>query len=340
MQVSDELLERFFRKQCTPEEEQQVRLFLGERLDRLEKAPEPNWAAGEFDATLRAEVSEKMLAVIDAGIQPAGVRRIYLGWAAAAAVIVIGLGWWIRADKTHAVTTPSVAAHAATHAATHHYKERINRTGKTMLLTLPDSSRVELANNSSIKYDEAFPRAISLEGKALFAVVASVSRPFSVSAGGLTTTALGTVFSLSYKNGSSATEVSLISGKVVIRPDSALRSHGIKETFLSSGQQLSFEPAKLTLTVHSPKPALAAARPVPVPAAANLQFNNTLLKDIFHTLEKECRCQLHYSHADIDSIRFTGSFNGRKETLSDFLNTIAILNNLTFTERNGAYYLK
>jgi ferric-dicitrate binding protein FerR (iron transport regulator) len=225
-----------------------------------------------------------------------------------------------------------------------HWKEKTNRTGKMMILMLPDSSTVGLADKSSIRFEDSFTRndrAIYLKGKALFTVASDPARPFTVYAGRLATTALGTVFTVSWFGDSTvATEVGLLSGKVVIRPDSLLRSKGIKETYLHPGEQLSFDPLQLTVRVHpsGTKPSLVRSH-MP-PAEKIMRFNDAPLKDIFRTLEKEFHCRFNYRNTDIDDIRFTGNFNSGKETLSGFLNTIALLNNLTLTEKNNTFYLR
>jgi ferric-dicitrate binding protein FerR (iron transport regulator) len=342
MQMTEDLFERFFRKECTPEEEQQVREYFQQRLPGLEKdLTEEDWAAFHHKGILSSSVSDKMLSVIDEAILPPKTKRLYFRWVAAAALIPIGLAVW----KWTTYSGHSGASIAASQPAVlHHWKEKMNQTGKTILLSLPDSSSVELADKSSIRYEDAFTRsdrAIYLKGKALFTVASSPARPFTVYAGGLSTTALGTVFSVScIGDSTTGTEVSLLSGKVVVRPDSLLQSRGVKETFLQPGQQLKFDPSKLSVLVHSLKTEPSHIQSERPPAEKIMRFNNTPLRDIFQTLEKEYHCRFSYKRAEIDDIRFTGSFNSNKETLSDFLNTIALLNNLTLTEKNNTFYLK
>ena len=345
MQMTDDLLERFFRKECTPEEERMVREYLLEHWANAEKdLTEEDWAAFHHKETLPSPISDKMLSVIDGSIRPKKTRLIYFRWsAAAAAVILLSIAAWKwTTDPRHSDTRTPVADSRP--AAIHHWKEKTNRTGKTMILMLPDSSTVGLADKSSIRYEDSFTRtdrAIYLKGKALFTVASDPARPFTVYAGRLSTTALGTVFTVSWFGDSTVTtEVGLLSGKVVIRPDSLLRSKGIKETFLRPGEQLSFDPLKLTVLVHSVKTQPSLIQPKTTPAEKIMRFYDAPLKDIFSTLEREFHCKFDYRNTDVDDIRFTGNFNSGKEKLSDFLNTIALLNNLTLTEKNNTFYLR
>lgn len=342
MQMTEDLLERFFRKECTPEEEQRVREYLRQHWADMEKGlTEEDWAGFYHKETLSSSVSDKMLSVIDGSIRPKRTRQIYFRWSAAAALILLSIATWKWSSSIRHSGVPIADSRPAV---MHHWKERINRTGKTMVLMLPDSSTVGLADKSAIRYEDSFTRedrAIFLKGKALFTVASDPDRPFTVYAGGLSTTALGTVFSVScFEDSARATEVSLLSGRVVVRPDSMLRSKGVKETFLHPGQQLSFDPLKLTVLVHPLKTKSSLTQPPMPPAEKIMRFNNTPLRDIFKTLEKEYHCRFNYKDADITDIRFTGNFNSNKETLSDFLNTIALLNNLTLTEKNNTFYLK
>lgn len=316
--------------------------YFKQHLRKLENETEDDWETFKTEQTLPPSVSEKMLSFIETSIHPKKTKHIYYRWAAAAAIVLLSLAAWKW--TTYKGASPIAASQPQT---THHWKEKINRTGKTILLVLSDSSKVGLSDNSSIRYEDSFTRndrTIYLKGEAVFTVAPDQSRPFTVSAGGLSTTALGTVFKVSsFGDNIGSTEVSLLSGKVVVRPDSLLTSKGVKEMFLKPGQQLRFDPLKLTVMVHpmrTPTLKTTASKTTNPSTEKILRFNNTPLPDILRTLEKEYHCRFDYKRESIVAIRFTGSFNSTKETLSDFLNTIGLLNNLTLTEKNNTFYIK
>jgi hypothetical protein len=57
MQMTDDLLERFFRKECTPEEERKVREYLREHWADAEKdLTEEDWAAFHPKETLPSPI--------------------------------------------------------------------------------------------------------------------------------------------------------------------------------------------------------------------------------------------------------------------------------------------
>lgn len=97
-------------------------------------------------------------------------------------------------------------------------KEHITPPGVKSSLTLKDGSKVILNAGSSLKYHEDFgsdQRTFFLEGEAYFDVAKDPSRPFTVSTGQVTTTALGTSFNISaYEN--EDINVSLVTGKVSV----------------------------------------------------------------------------------------------------------------------------
>ena len=317
--------------------------YFKQHLRKLENETEDDWETFRTEQTLPPSVSEKMLSFIETSFHPKKTKHIYYRWAAAAAIVLLSLAAWKWATIRDRGTGDNFAASQPE--TTHHWKEKINKTGKTILLVLSDSSTVGLSNNSSIRYEDSFTRKdrnIYLKGEAVFSVAPDQTRPFTVSAGGLSTTALGTVFRVSYFGDNiGSTEVSLLSGKVVVRPDSLLTSKGVKEMFLKPGQQLRFDPLKLTVLVHPMRTLKTTASNVANPSTEKiLRFNNTPLPDILRTLEKEYHCHFDYKKESIVAIRFTGSFNSAKETLPGFLNTIGLLNNLTLTEKNNTYYIK
>ena len=74
----------------------------------------------------------------------------------------------------------------------------IETDGKAFLqVVLPDNSKVLLEENTSLRYKKSFvKREVELEGAARFSVVSDVNAPFSIRTDEVTTTVLGTQFSI------------------------------------------------------------------------------------------------------------------------------------------------
>ncbi len=65
-----------------------------------------------------------------------------------------------------------------------------------------------------------------------------------------------------------------------------------------------------------------------IPTTAIMQFNNIPLTTIFRQLEAREKIQALYDPALLKDRYFTGVYDSGKESLDDFLQTIAVLNNL------------
>src|SRR5205085_10866254 len=79
------------------------------------------------------------------------------------------------------------------------HKITSNDSKKIMKVILQDNSVISLSPGAVIRYDVPFQnnrRDISLTGEALFNVAKDKTKPFTVYAGSLTTTALGTQFKI------------------------------------------------------------------------------------------------------------------------------------------------
>lgn len=98
------------------------------------------------------------------------------------------------------------------------FTEHVTPPGVKSNLTLTDGSKVILNSGSKIYYQENFQkdkREIFLEGEGYFEIFRDPSRPFIVNTGTISTTALGTSFSINaYKN--KAINIYLLSGKVMV----------------------------------------------------------------------------------------------------------------------------
>lgn len=122
-----------------------------------------------------------------------------------------------------------------------------NPVGQKLAVFLSDGSRVMLNAGSKIKFTTPFPpdqRSVILEGEAFFEVAKDTLRPFQVTSGSLTTTALGTSFNILAYPRDESIEVSLISGKVKV--DAQAQESEIN--FLLPGEQFTFKKDRQVLT--------------------------------------------------------------------------------------------
>ncbi len=111
-----------------------------------------------------------------------------------------------------------------------------NPPGQKSTTFLSDGSKVILNSASSIRYNKTFStdrREIHLVGEAFFEVERDETRPFIVTSGNVSTTALGTSFNIKAFPDDPDIEVSLTEGKVKV-------SDPLEEIILAPGQQATY----------------------------------------------------------------------------------------------------
>lgn len=136
-------------------------------------------------------------------------RRVWLRVAAVLipAVVLIGAGLLLH-DRSAESAQPVRIAYTKAQVAENTHTE----------ITLPDGSRVRVAGGAELKYADDFVnnRSVKLSGEAFFSVERMEDNPFTVEAGDITVTVLGTEFGVR-AHGGATSEVSLISGSVEVR---------------------------------------------------------------------------------------------------------------------------
>ncbi len=100
--------------------------------------------------------------------------------------------------------------------------EKITPSGQKHTIFLPDGSIVVLNSESKLSYTGSFGehvRMVELEGEAFFEVSKNVEKPFIVKSGGLITTALGTSFNVRGYRSENNTQVTLVTGRVLVESE-------------------------------------------------------------------------------------------------------------------------
>lgn len=144
----------------------------------------------------------------------------WLRWSAAA-VLVIGLGfWWSRAGREAGLSGNGVARIGKS--ANEEWVLRENLSQAIMLVNLPDGSSVLLSKGSSIRFGKEMnqpERDVFLDGEGFFEVVKNPAKPFLVHTDKLTTRVLGTSFRVTSFPGQERAEVAVKTGKVAVTAD-------------------------------------------------------------------------------------------------------------------------
>lgn len=234
-------------------------------------------------------------------------------------------------------------------------KIMLNNSAEIMIIALPDSSQVVLSPGSVIVYYIPFDvttRDISLDGKARFKVMKDELRPFTVYAGGLATTALGTEFTIStHEKTNNNITVKLHTGKVVIKGTGNTLKALNRHIYLEPGQQLEFNEMSMNVEVSKIKnEELAKVRQKENKGSAmkskkaatvseGLSFVNTALPEVMRRLSDYYKKKIEFDRKEIDSMNFTGTIS-ENDSLHLVLKVISQMNDLEMIKNEDGYTLK
>lgn len=265
------------------------------------------------------------------------IRMAWFRWSAAALLILLAGSWWWY----HPSSPSAIAARAKS---TPGMTRRANTSDRDLPLSLSDGSTVLLSPHSAIQYYPAFElnhRNIFLTGKAIFTVTADAGRPFTVFAGSVRTTALGTRFMVSNLDPGNI-QVRLLEGKVVVQPsDSTL---AMKDVYLLPGEQLVLDPHQGQVvvtdfkdsfagtTVHLKKPPASFTGRIHIDTSI-LEFDQTPLPLVLTEVGRKYGVVFRLNGTGFNTILVTGKFLP-SDSLSSVLSMLGTLNGLSFTENN------
>ncbi len=221
----------------------------------------------------------------------------------------------------------------------------INRTARDQLLVMADGSSITLSPGSRIAISNPWPaagREIRLNGAALFNVTRDNRHPFIVYAKGFSTTALGTVFSISAYDSAGSGQVRLLSGKVIVR-NLKEPSH---QVILEPGDGYAFNErtGRLALFEGHRPPSVIADRQLNAPAVTmtgeTIRFDNAPLAEVFKTLSEEYKTSIIPENGSmLRNRKFTGIIR-KERPLDQILATLVSLNELELVRTDSTYIIK
>lgn len=346
--VTKEQIERFFRYQCSPAEADAVVRYFEQHPDELAQyMPEEEWVGYEFNNELDSRSAGKLLHNIKSRTIGTAVEKkrpvIYYLAAAAAVIAVAFFGWqYLVKDTDPPKDGPAFQARVIA-----------NTTEKLMSIMLPDSSMVSLSPKSTIMYKEPFQdgkRIIELKGEAYFEVVKNAQMPFVVESYPLSTTVLGTVFSVKSFEKDRQIKVALFKGVVAVGNADPGRPAVRTPFYLSPGDVLTYDKQNgqvRYLSSKTPDPSAGSAK------GANQQllpdnvmednnwymFNNQPLTGVLDQLSLLYNEKISYTAADLQGMSFIGRID-KTDTLETILQLIGRLNNLEVVREPHGFLIK
>lgn len=347
MQIDKSLIEKFLENRCNAEEAKLVHRYLTRHPGILQQYYRYDWEEAATGDALEHGQAAAMYEAIGGRVHTGKtvVKRL-ISWTAAAAVIIVILATWLlrpahTADDTPApVATVTKPARQVTTSNSRQHQR--NTTNTTVKITLPDGSIASLAPAAVISYPKAFEpgkREIVLEGQALFEVVKDKTRPFTVYSGNLSTTALGTSFSVTASP--SAEQVQLLTGKVVVKAVKPSLAGWKKDIYLLPGQQMRYDPVASMVKVsgkgidEQPRSAPAVAHD----AGKQMVFDNTPLQQVFDKIAQQYKTTITYTTGDLKGMSFSGILF-HNDSLPVILQAIARMNELSVTDVPGGFNIE
>lgn len=346
--VTQELIEKFFKQECTDEERDFVLEYfetnpeaLGGYLDEYE------WQHFKEQDKMDPVLSKKIfLKVRRRTLRREPVRNLKRIGIAASILVVIALVWLLagRGDDGPKMAYEKKAAPVLPLIA------RENTSERDLNILLDDGSVVTLAPHSKIKYHKPFDvtgkRIVYLEGQALFNVAKDKSKPFSVYSDALVTTALGTSFTVKAFSGKNFITVLLHEGRVVVRPAVSLTRKLKKDFFLSPGDRLMYNKTLMTASIEAAgrskhKVALSASpqkEPAVIVRPDWYKFDGMPLDKVIEQLQVYYNVDIRCAPDDMRNKYFTVRID-KSDSIENILNDIALLNDFILTKKDGIYFL-
>jgi ferric-dicitrate binding protein FerR (iron transport regulator) len=343
--IDKQLLDRFLKSECTADERRQVLAYLESHPKALEDLlPETEFAEA-IPGPWEPERSEQAFQEIR-GRQNRPVKPLFR-WSLAAAASILVVAVAIKLLTTGARQPAQQVAEKNKNIDA--WVTQINSTPLVAAFQLPDGSSAELSPGSRIKYRKTFVtdvyRRVQLEGEAQFKVVGDQHRPFEVQSAELTTTVLGTWFSVLADPAARQIKVHLYNGRVQVAgrwktKDSIL--------ILRPGDELVYNKESMLAVIKTPWPnkrdhvAYTTSRRTKLAASTKPEwymFGGQPLTAVFDQLSDYYGVQINYFPSDIKDRYFTGKFS-KEDSLEVILQDIALLHGLTLTKTDGIYIFR
>lgn len=357
MHITEMLIEKFLAGRCTKAEADAVFLYFRKNPEVWKKYLGNSWDDADDGSELPAGYKELMLEEIRkksfARNKSRNFFRIGLRIAAAAASVML-VFWGIRQTNTHdsqkgtiAVSTLPLNNSAERKQIGEGASEWVlntNRTDQKLKLKLEDGSVVTLLPRSSIRHARHFvgnrdnKRDVYLQGQAFFDVTRDKKRPFTVYAGNMSTTVLGTSFSV--QESDVGVLVKLYSGKVMVH--TGTHHAGAREIVLSPGEELRYDSGENLATVSHftiEKPVRKIQNASSPDDNRELTFDNAALADVINKLSSHYHTPIVYEKAELSDMYFSGQVL-ESDSLSVILKVIANMNGLQITQTNEGFMVQ
>ncbi|MGW8315529.1 MAG: FecR family protein [Bacteroidales bacterium] len=192
---------------------------------------------------------------------------------------------------------------------------------------LPDGSRVYLNEGATITYPDNYSkhRNVRLDGEAFFEVMSDPLNPFTVRAGKIVVSVLGTSFNIKPSGHSDEKEVYVVTGKVQMSLEHTNRSI----TLIPGELGKSGRRELVTGSLKDPNYLSWKTK--------EFKFVDSDLKEVLLELEEAYHVRIHTDNIETDQMKITTSYS--EQSIDAILETIGTAFGLKVSFREGDYYL-
>jgi transmembrane sensor len=264
---------------------------------------------------------DQVFAQIQEQIEDEKGRRIsrlpsWLGWAAAASVVLGVMLWQFLPSNSHEINQVVYENNRAK--ALTPLTEKINSSDKTILVTLDDGSSIFLNPNSKISYAKNFNqgniREVYLSGEAFFEVAKNPNKPFLVYANELVTKVLGTSFNIRAFGNEKDVIVKVRTGRVAVAVaritdvKQKISSRELDGIMLLPNQQaiLSRQEVRLVKSLVENPTVISKSQPQNL-MQQQFIFNAESATQVFKSIEKAYGIDIVFDETLLSECQFTGN---------------------------------
>jgi transmembrane sensor len=318
------LFQKYADKSSTKEEYAEFMNFINEEssTEELDFLLNAEWEAGVADQMLDHQKADLIFnQVLISDQQQKKSFSLKFSWAAAAAVVAIGLSVWLYQRYQAAPLGQRVASRVAPAPVA-----QVMATDEHKQVRLPDGSIVILNRKSTLSFIAGFSgqnREVTLKGEGYFDIKHDARRPFIVHTGKIKTTVLGTAFNIKAYDQDQGVIVSVTRGKVMVQDEE--KTLGV----LVPNQQIVFNKVQNNAVL-----AKVQARQVIEWQEKDLFFDDVTMLDAAEILSKRFNVQISFANENVRSCRFTATFL-KGEKLDEILQIITSFNHAEYKLKSG-----
>lgn len=295
-----ELIDKFLKGECDQKEVEKLYQW----YDSFEYLSDPTSQISEKE---KLRLKEKMFANIvskadlvreNTSVSKTKTVRLYIALAGVAAMFFLACSIVLYFQSTSATGNNTVISS---------YVSVKNTSGSLAKHVFPDGTIAWMHPSAQIEYRKDFndgaTRDVTMQGEAFFEVTKNPKRPFIIKTGAIYTKVLGTSFNVKSYPGMKQTEVSVVTGKVMVytlstSPDKVKQEAFLlpREKIIASVSEVKFEKRVETNAAMN------------IWQKENLSFNNTPVEDVVKALNKRFASNIQIKDPIINQYQLKADF--------------------------------